>query len=65
MIRLRVVFDVQIYEGRIDTPYKENAWDLWFYDNFLKTGINDSFLRDGEHVKLVSVDRVDKGGDNG
>lgn len=60
MLRLKVVFEVQIYEGRVNEPYEQQAWDLWFYDQFLKNGINKDFLRGGEHVKLLSVTNMDK-----
>jgi len=58
MLKLQVIFEVQIYEGRVNEPYEEQAWDLWFYDQMVKNGINKDFLRSNEYVKLISVQEV-------
>jgi hypothetical protein len=54
MIKLQVTFEVHLYEGRLAEPYASNAnWDLWFYDNFVNTALNDSMIRPNEYIKVV------------
>ena len=62
MIKLRLTFDVTVYEGRLDKPYSKALWDLWFHDEFLNFAINDQYLRPGESITLVSIDEVEKDG---
>jgi hypothetical protein len=54
MIKLQLTFEVNVYDGRIEPPYdSESNWDLWFYDNFIRSCLNSDDLRPGEYIKVL------------
>jgi hypothetical protein len=54
MIKLQVTFEVNLFDGRLEKPYAaEHNWDLWFYDQFIRTPLNDEYLRPEEYIKVV------------
>lgn len=54
MIKLRLTFEVNVYDGRIDPPYDAASnWDLWFYDNFIRSALNSDDLRPGEYITVL------------
>jgi hypothetical protein len=59
MVKLQLTFEVCVYEGRIEPPYAaEHNWDLWFYDQFIRTALNDEYLRPGEYIKVLECEEV-------
>jgi len=59
MTKLQITFEVRVYDGRIEPPYDEESnWDLWFYDNFIKSALNFEGLREGEYIKIVECREV-------
>jgi len=59
MIKLRVTFEVNVYEGRLSAPFgAESNWDLWFYDNFVKSALNSDDLRPDEYIKVAGCEEL-------
>ena len=59
MIKLKVTFEVNLHEGRIEPPYDaEHNWDLWFYDQFVRTALNEEYLRPGEYMKVIGCEEI-------
>lgn len=59
MIKLRVTFEVNLYEGRLSAPFGDDSnWDLWFYDNFVKSALNSEDLRPDEYIKVAGFEEL-------
>jgi hypothetical protein len=55
-VRLQVTFELKLYHGRMDPPYKEeDTWLLYIRDQFTDSWINDEMLRPGEYVYVANV----------
>lgn len=61
-IKIQLTFDITLYEGRLEKPYEDSLWDLWFHDEFLGFAINDQYLRPGESITLTSIKEIKDGG---
>jgi hypothetical protein len=59
MTKLQLTFEVCVYDGRIEPPYDaESNWDLWFYDNFIRSCLNSDGLRPGEYIKILECSEI-------
>jgi hypothetical protein len=59
MVKLQLTFEVCVYEGRLEPPYdSESNWDLWFYDNFIRSALNSEYLRPHEYIKVLECKQL-------
>ena len=54
MTKLHLTFEISLFDGGLEAPYEdESNWDLWFYDNFVKSCLNSDALRKNEYIRVL------------